>query len=273
MNLNVRIGLYCLLGGLSFTISALGAGHFWLWWLSGILTVAAFLPMVRFGPRHPLALYGAVVLTLVVVGLVCTLSEAVLFYPAMKAEMARDLIGGSVSYLVAAAVLVALAKVLRLAEPTKQAVPHRPWAIAIPMVLLAGLSYVVYYQIFGNITYHYFTQQYYQHSVEANVVTLGYWFWVYQWGRGTLMTLAVLPFIYTLRMKRWHAALAIGILVWIAGGAAALLVPNPMMVAEQRYIHIIEIMTQNVSLGVTAMLLLRPRAAKTAAAMRAVPTA
>jgi len=272
MNLNVRIGLYCLLGGLCFTISALGAGHFWLWWLSGILTVAAFLPMVRFGPRHPLALYGAVVLTLVVVGLVCTLSEAVLFYPAMKAEALRDLLGGGVSYLIIAAVLVALAKVLKLAEPSKQVVPHRPVGIAIAMVLLAGLSYVVYYQVFGMITYEFFTKQYYQHAVEA-LAPLGYWFWVYQWGRGTLMTLAVLPFIYTLRMQRWNAALAVGALVWIVGGAAALLVPNPMMIAEQRYIHIIEIMTQNVSLGVTAVLLLQPRAAKTAASMRVVPTA
>jgi len=273
MNLNVRIGLYCLLAGLCFTIAALGAGHFWLWWLSGILTVAAFVPMVRFGPRHPLALYGAVVLTLVVVGMVCTLSEGVLFYPEMKAEMARVLIGGSVSYLIAAAVLVALAKVLKMAEPVEQAVPHRPVGIAIPLVLLSGFSYLVYYFVFGGITFQFFTQQYYQHSVEANVVPLGYWFWVYQWGRGTLMTLAVLPFIYTLRMKRWHAALAIGVLVWIAGGAAALLVPNAMMGATQRYIHIVEIMTQNVSLGVTAVLLLRPRTARTAVAMRAVPTA
>jgi hypothetical protein len=42
------------------------------------------------------------------------------------------------------------------------------------------------------------------------------------------------------------------------GGGAALLVPNAMMVATQRYIHIVEIMTQNVSLRVTAVLLLRP---------------
>jgi len=272
MNLNLRIGLYCLLGGLCFTISALGAGHFWLWWLSGILTVAAFLPMVRFGPRHPLALYGAVVLTLVVVGLVCTLSEGVLFYPELKAQIRLDLIGGTVSYLVAAAVLVALAWVLKLTEPQVQTVEHRGPGMTIPLVLLSGFSYVVYYFVFGSITFQFFTKQYYPHAAEQ-AAALGLWFWGYQWARGTLMTLAVLPFIYTLRMKRWHAALAVGVLVWIAGGAAALLVPNPMMVADQRYIHIVEIMTQNVSLGVTAVLLLRPRAAKTAAAMRAVPTA
>jgi hypothetical protein len=96
------------------------------------------------------------------------------------------------------------------------------------------------------------------------VGALGVFFYFYQWARGTLMVLAVLPIIYTLRLRRWHAALAVGVLVWIVGGAAALLVPNPMMIATQRYIHIVEIMTQNVSLGITAVLLLRPRAATAA---------
>jgi hypothetical protein len=261
MNLSWRVALYCLVGGLCFTVSALGAGHFWLWWLSGILTVASLVPVVRFGPRHPLALFGAIALTLVVVGLVCTLSEGVLFFPAIKAEALRDLIGGSVSYLVIAAVLAALARVLKLTEPAPQVVGHRSVGIAIPMVLLAGLSYVVYYQVFGGITYEFFTKQYYAQA-PAIVGQLGLWFYVYQWGRGTLMTLAVLPIIYTLRLRRWQAALAVGVLVWIAGGAAALLVPNPMMIAVQRYEHIVEIMTQNVSLGITAVLLLRPKAAK-----------
>jgi hypothetical protein len=87
------------------------------------------------------------------------------------------------------------------------------------------------------------------------------------------MTLAVLPIIYTLRMKRWQAALVVGILVWVVGGAAPLLVPNGTMVAAQRYLHIVEIMTQNVSLGATAVFLLRPRAAKAAASVQAVPAA
>lgn len=261
MNLNGRIGLYCLLGGLCFTVSALGAGHFWLWWLSGIITVAALTPVARFGPRHPLALFGVIALTLVVVGLVCTLSEGVLFYPAIKAEAPRDLIGGSVSYIVIAALLAALAKLLKLTEPVELVVEHRPLAIAIPTVFLAGLSYVVYYQIFGGIAFQFFTKQYYPHAVEQ-VAALGFWFWIYQWGRGTLMVLAVLPITCTLRLPRWHSALAVGVLLWIVGGGASLLVPNPMMIAAQRYAHIIEIMTQNLSLGITAVWLLRPRAAK-----------
>jgi len=46
---------------------------------------------------------------------------------------------------------------------------------------------------------------------------------------------------------------------WIAGGLAPLLVPNAFMGTTQRIIHIFEILTQNASLGITAVLLLRPK--------------
>jgi hypothetical protein len=85
------------------------------------------------------------------------------------------------------------------------------------------------------------------------------------------MTLAVLPVIYTLRLRRWQAALAVGLLVWVVGGAGPLLVPNAIMGATQRYVHIVEIFTQNFSLGVTAVLLLRPRAARLPANAQTAP--
>jgi len=270
MNLNFRVGLYCLLGGVSFTISALGAGHFWLWWLCGVFTVASLVPVVRFGPRQMWAQFAAIFLALVVVGLVCTLSEGVLFYPEIKATALPALIGGSVAYLLAAALLALLARLLRLTESSPDPVEHRSVGMAIPMVLLAGLSYVAYYLVFGSIAFQFFTKQFYPHAVEQ-ASSLGIWFWVYQWGRGTLMTLAVLPIIYTLRLRHWYAALAVGILVWIVGGGASLLVPNAMMVPLQRYEHIVEIMTQNVSLGITAVLLLRPRAKALSASAQAAP--
>jgi hypothetical protein len=256
MNLAWRVGLFCLVGGVLFTVSAMGAGHFWLWWLSGVITVASLAPVARFGPRNGWALFGSFALALVVVGLVCTLSEGVLFFPQMKSEVVRDFAGGAVSYLIVAALLAVLAKVLRLAATPIEVVEHRAMGIAIPMVLLAGLSYVVYYQVFGMIAFDLYTKQFYPQAV-AIVGKLGVWFWVYQWARGTLMVLAVLPIIYTLRLLRWQAALAVGVLVWIVGGSAALLVPNAMMIPAQRYAHIVEIMTQNVSLGVTAVWLLR----------------
>jgi hypothetical protein len=74
-----------------------------------------------------------------------------------------------------------------------------------------------------------------------------------------LMSAAVLPIVYTLRLARWQAALAVGAIVWVAGGLAPLLVPNDLMGAAQRIIHIVEIFTQNASLGATVVLLMRPR--------------
>ena len=272
MTLYRRIAIYCLLGGLCFTFPALSMGHFWPYWLSGAVTVASLVPVVRFGPQQMLAKACMIALALIVVGLVCTLVEGALFFPQMQNEVLRDLIGGSVAYLVASVLLVVLARLLQLPETATPAPEHRSVGIAIPMVLLSGLSYVVYYMVFGGITYQFFTRQYYPHAAEQ-VAAIGPWFWPYQWARGTAMVLAVLPIVYTLRLSRWRAALAVGLLLWIVGGGASLLVPNSVMVPAQRFDHLVEIMTQNVSLGFTTVLLLRrkPATAK-AASMQPVPT-
>jgi hypothetical protein len=132
--------------------------------------------------------------------------------------------------------------------------------MAIPMILLAAFSYLVYYEVFGALTFQFFTKGFYPHAVEQ-VAAMGAWFFAYQIARGLVMTLAVVPVIYALRMPRWRAALVVGLLVWVIGGAGPLLVPNEMMGAAQRYIHIGEIFTQNFLLGVTATLLLRPKKA------------
>jgi hypothetical protein len=256
--MNWRVGLYCLLGGLWLTTSALGAGHFWWWWLSGVMLAASCVPVARFGPRSVLAQLGVLAPALVVVGIWCTMSEAYLFFPPSRGHAVADTIGGSVTFFIVAVTLAVLAKFLRLTETAPAIVEHRSVGMAVPMILLSGICYVIYYLIFGGITYQFFTRQYYPHAQEA-AMQLGLWFWGIELARGVLMTLAVLPVIYTLRLPRWQAALAVGALVWVVGGAAPLVVPNSAMVTVQRYIHIVEIFTQNFPLGVTAVLLLRPR--------------
>lgn len=265
MNMNMRIALFCLLGGLCFTISAMGAGHFGWWYVSGLLTVAALVPVVRFGPRGMVAQGVTMFVMLVLIGLVCTLSEGVVFFPEKKAQMIAGFVGGSVLYLIVAVVLAVLAKLLKLRKEQNEEIAHRSVGMAIPMVLLAAFSYLVYYEIFGAITYQFFTKGYYPHAVEQ-VSAMGAWFFGYQIARGLVMTLSILPVIYALRLPRWQAALIVGLLVWVIGGAAPLLVPNEMMGATQRYIHIGEIFTQNFLLGVTATLLMRPRKSAAVAA-------
>ena len=99
------------------------------------------------------------------------------------------------------------------------------------------------------------------------VARVGGWFWPLQIGRGILMTLSVLPIVYTLRLSRGQAAIAVGAILWVAGGLAPLIPPNPLMGDTQRIIHIFEILTQNAPLGATVVFLMRP-----GSAARAVPT-
>lgn len=270
--MNLKTVLFCLLGGLLFSFPALGVGNFGWWWLSGVLTVASLVPVLRFGPRHPAAQFAAVALVLFFVGIVCTASEAIVFFPETAAQMLHSEMGGAVFYLVIAALLIGLARIFKLTEPATEPVAHHPATLAVPLIFASAASYVVYYLIFGAITFQFFTKGFYPHAQEQ-VAAMGLWFWGYQLARGLIMTLAVLPIIYTLRLPRWQAALVVGLVVWIVGGAAPLLVPNALMIAPQRYMHIVEIMTQNVSLGITAVLLLRPRTASGAPAAHPVSVA
>lgn len=254
--MTLRIAAYCLLGGLAVTIAALGAGHFGWWWASGVLLAAAFVPVARFGPRGLVGQVGVIAPVLIVVTVVTTWSEAFVFFPSARQNAVRGLIGALVMYMIFAAGLALLAWVLRITKESTPAPELRPKAAIAFRILLCGGAYAVYYLVTGSLTYRFFTKGYYPEA-EQIVSQLGVWFWAMQVGRGILMTLAVLPIVSVLRMERWRAALAVGVLIWVAGGAAPLLTPNPLMVPTQRMIHIAEILTQNLPLGITAVLLFR----------------
>ena len=253
-----RVVLYCLLGGLPPTIAALGAGHFPWWWLSGILIAGAFVPVALFGPRTMLGRFVVIAPALLVVSALCTWSEVVVFFPQQSQRATQDLRGGIVMYGILAIVLAFLPGILKLSKLSDLPVPHRSIASGVLMTLLCGLAYVLYYLVFGSITYQFFTKGYYPEGPQL-VARLGLWFWAIQFARGVLMTMAVVPVILTLRMKRSHAAIAVGLLIWIIGGLALLVAPNELLSGTQRLIHTVEIFTQNFPLGVTAVLLLRPR--------------
>ena len=262
--MKLRIVLYCVLGGLPMAIVAAGAGHFAWWWLSGIVLAGAFVPVALFGPRGVLRQFGVIAPVLVIVSLLCTWSEAVLFFPFMRQHAARDLASGLLMNLIMAAALAGLAPALKLAKATDCTVEHRAPPTALVLIVVCGIAYTLLYLVFGAITYQFFTKQYYP-GADQIARGLGLWFWAIQIGRGILMTVAVLPAIYTLRLNRWQTATAIGMIIWVAGGLAPLLVPNELMGTTQRMIHIIEILTQNAPLGITAGLLFRPKSTATSA--------
>jgi len=260
-----RVVLYCLLGGLPLAIITLAAGHFALWWLSGILFAASLVPVALFGPRKVAGQFGVIIPVFLIVTALCTWSEALIFLPGYSQHALRDLSGSVFMYLIIAAILALLAWLLKLSKPGEPALTHRSSISAVFLIFLSGFAYVVYYLIFGSITYQFFTKSYYPGATET-VSRIGVWFfWGIELARGVLMTLAVLPIIYTLRMKRWHAAIVVGTIIWICGGPALLLVPNEAMGVRQRVIHTVEIFTENFPLGVTAVLLLRPKSLTVAA--------
>jgi len=262
----LRVALYCLLGGLSLTPAALGSGGFAWWWLAGIALSASFVPVALFGPRRAMSQFGVVAPVLLIVTVLCLWSEALIFVqaPEVQQHAVRDFVGASVIYLILATVLAILAVLLKLPRMDGPKVEFRSASKVALLVVVCGVAYVTYYLIFGSITYQFFTKGYYPDAPRI-VARLGIWFWLIQLGRGVLMTLAALPLIRTLRMTRVQAAITVGLILWVAGGAAPLLLPNPLMVPAQRFIHAIEILTQNVSLGITMVLLLRAKQVRSGA--------
>lgn len=262
----LRVVVYCLLGGLSLTPAALGSGGFAWWWLAGIVLSASFVPVALFGPRRAISQFGVVAPVLLIVTVLCLWSEGLIFVqaPEIQEHAVRNLIGACVTYLILATVLAILAMLLKLPRGDGPKVELRSAGKAALLVVVCGIAYVLYYLVFGAITYQFFTKGYYPDAPQI-VARLGICFWLIQIGRGVLMTLAVIPLIRSLRMSRVQAAIAVGLIMWVAGGLAPLLLPNPFMGPTQRFIHTIEILTQNASLGITTVLLLRVKRSQSGA--------
>ncbi len=257
----LRIILYCLLGGVAFMSPAMGAGHPFWWWLSGVLVTAAFVPIALFGPKTALGQFGVIFPVLFLVSVLTTWSEAVIFIksPLIQDHAAANLIYDTIGHLISAIGLVVLWKILKLTRDSAVIPAHHTWTKAIGLIALCALFYVACYLVFGSITYQFFTKKYYPGGA-AIAETMGIWFWLIELGRGLLITLAIVPAIYTLRLSRWDTAICVGLLLWIAGGLALLIVPNVLLGGAQRFIHTIEILTENFPPGFVAALLLRPKA-------------
>lgn len=267
----VRILLYGLIAGLLPTVAAAGTGHFAQWWLSGFVLAMAFVPVALFGPRGFLRQALVIVPPLLAITVFCLWSEALLFMqtPQYQQQQWRNLLEPAGMFFVFALVLAGLPSLLKLSRPDSAIVEHRRGAGLWMTVPLCGLAYALYYFVFGAITYRYFTRQYYPEAAQM-AAGLGLTFWAIQIARGMLMTASLIPIITTLRMSRAQAALAAGMILWVAGGLAPLLTPGLPMLPVQRFIHMVEILTQNLPLGITAVLLVRnhasPRLATHAAA-------
>jgi len=246
----LRIAVYCLAGGLVFLVGA-QKGSYFSWWLAGILFATAFVPLALKGPKTVARQFGVILPVFLLVTVLCLWSEALIFTPMAQPHPVRDLVAESIMFTVFAAVLAGLAVLLKLPGGKDSVAEVRsPAAIAV-LILICGCAYAFYYLVFGGITYQFFTKQYYP-DAPGQVMKLGAWFWPMQIGRGAVMTLAVLPVVRSVRLSRWKLAITLGLMIWIVGGLAPLVLPSAVMEPRQRFIHVIEIFTQNFSLGVTA---------------------
>jgi hypothetical protein len=236
-------------------------GHVFWWFVSGVVLSAGFVPVALFGPATIVGLFAVISPVLFIVTVVTTWSEALLFVksPAIQEHAVTNLLGATFMYGTVAVFLSVIGRVFRLSKSVSFRPARWPMGKAAGLIAICAGAYMVYYLVFGAITYQFFTKGYYPNA-EADVRSFGVsLFWGMQFVRGVLMTLAVVPVIYTLRMDRWQVAVCAGVLMWVAGGLAPLLVPNELMGPEQRFIHIVEILSQNFPLGFTAGLLLRPK--------------
>jgi hypothetical protein len=254
--LKLRIVLFCLIGGLPLALIAPTRAAMPQTWLAGILMAACFAPVALYGPKGILRQFAVIGTAVLFVTSFCTWTEAMLFMPtAFKGHPWQALIGGSILYLFVALILAVLARVLKLQREGEREAVSKTGAVIPAMIVAAGVCYALYYFVFGAITFQFFTYKYYPDAVRL-AASWGIWFWVLQIGRGVLMTLSILPVIYTLRLSRLKLAVVAGMIVWIAGGAAPLLLPLDFMTPMQKFIHVIEILTQNFTLGVSAAYLL-----------------
>jgi len=265
--LKLRVALFCLIGGLPLALIAPAHSAILQSWLAGILLASCFAPVALYGPKSILAQFAIIGTAVLFVTSFCTWTEAMLFMPsAFKGHPWQALTGGSIVYLVIALILAVLSRVFKLHRENLRETVAPKLAMIPAMIVASGISYAIYYFIFGAITFTFFTYKYYPDAVRL-AQSWGMWFWVLQIGRGILMTLSILPLLYTLRLSRAKLAITAGMIVWIAGGAAPLLLPLDFMTPMQKFIHVIEILTQNFSLGFTAAYLLtRPSGAKSSSA-------
>lgn len=260
----LRATVYCLSAATIMLIAAAGAGSPTWQYASGLVMCAAFLPYLLRGPVGAWRRFLAVWFALMTVSVITLASEALIFIHLSRRERITSFIGALVVYSLLAVAIAVLSSVLEVngGARIQQIQPGRRAPHFLLRVLASGAAYAVYYYVFGAVAFFLFTKPYYSGTgplagAQEAARSLGWWLPLIQIGRGSLMALGFAPILFGLRMTRATAAIYIGMLLWTIGGLAPLIPPNTLMPGRLRAMHTIEIFSQNVPLGITAVLLLR----------------
>ena len=228
--------------------------------LAGFLVALVLAPVVLRAPWRDSLLFGLLAGIIFYVGHLSIFIDAVVFVPSTLAELPLGIVEGLLASLVTAALLVAVIERGVFGEGPQVARPlltRRGWALRLAA---CAAIYVAAFFIVGGIMYQAFMAPFYNDPSLGLVVPDAMELVLpLQFIRGLLFTIAMLPLALGLRVKRSTLALILAAVLFVIGGLAPLLIPNPHMPAQLRFYHSIEILLQNGSLGIAIALLLAPR--------------
>jgi len=227
--------------------------------LAGFLVALVLAPVVLRAPWRDPLLFGLLAGIILYVGYLSNFIETAIFVPATRTGLPLGIVEGLLASLATAALLVAVIERGTFGEGPQVARPHltrRGWALR--LAACAAIYLAAYFTV-GGIMYQAFLAPFYNDPSLGLVVpdAMGLLLPL-QFIRGLLFTLALLPLALGLRVRRPALALILAAVLFVIGGLAPLLIPNPHMPTRLRFYHGIGILLQNGSLGIAIALLLGP---------------
>ena len=259
--------LYCALCGLFLSWGGHnGGGHLmgW-WWIQGIVLTAGVFPIVHFGPANFLRRFASVWMVLALVSGFSTWLEGRVYLPLADWNQPQALMASILLYTILAVVIAGLAGLFELVADDGESPVTRD-ADGIVLVMLAGgIVYLACHWVFGALFLRYSTRSFYSSVLELKVGmdgarSLGARLHIIEFGRGALMALAVVPAIALMRVDRVKAAILAGSVLWIAGGLALQIAPNPIIPQHLRWLYTWQILFQNFPVGFVTAWIMRKTA-------------
>jgi len=271
-NLINRIFVGCLISALGFAlVNLLGDRIFslkiaqiplWqsiLWsYLTGLLLIIVFIPVLLKSRWRGFTLFIGIWLPLYYIAYLSGgLIESYFFTTVPRSELWLISLNGMVATIVLTYLMIVVfaGKEKGTATKEKRALPaKRAWYAWVWRIALCAFIYLFLYFLAGGIFYQYFTKPLYTDpslSLMPPESGADFFKWLVplQLVRGALFALVLLPLCRSLKIRRAYLALLIGLILYIVGGFAPLIAPNPWLPDKLRFYHAIEIFFQNFPTG------------------------
>lgn len=277
-----RIIIGCLISALGFalinllmdrvfslTTAQIPSWQSGLWYyLMGLIMIIVFIPVLLKTPWRGFTLLMGIWLPLLFIFYISAyLIEGYFFSSIPPSELLFGSLQGIAATLVLAYLMISIfpGKGEKAVSEEKRALPlKRAWYSWVWRILVCALIYLILYLVVGGIFYVNFFKPYYEdpsYALTPPETSPEFFKWLIplQIFRGALYALVLLPLCLSLNMSRIHLALLLGALLYLLGGFAPLIMPNPYMPDKLRFYHGIEIFFQNFPPGIAIAYLLAPK--------------